>query len=277
MKKGISILVLSAFLIFSCNKPPKKVYDTINIASSIKPIEWIISQLASKKCFVSSIIPFSQDPHTFEFSPKILKNISNADIYFSLGSNLEFEDINLPKFKEADKSLLIIPISKDITLLNDAHIWLSLRNLKIMASNITESFLSIDSVSKYEYEKKLKIFEFRCGLADSLMTDILKRKNIKTFIIDHPSLSYFARDYGLTQIPIAFEGREPSLADIKDIIDLIRKNNVKIFITSPKFQKKYSDLIKNETGIAVILFDPLRYDIILSFEKLMKDIESYDK
>ncbi|BDW75298.1 hypothetical protein BFINE_10930 [Bacteroides finegoldii DSM 17565] len=82
----------------------------------------------------------------------------------------------------------------------------------------------------------------------------------KAFMIYHPALSYFARDYGLHQISIEEGGKEPSPAHLKELIDRCRAENVQVIFVQPEFDKRNAETIAQQTGTKVVPINPLSYD-----------------
>ena len=82
----------------------------------------------------------------------------------------------------------------------------------------------------------------------------------RAFMIYHPALSYFARDYSLHQIPIEAGGKEPSPAHLRDLINSCKKEKVRIIFVQPEFDRRNADLIAQQTGTRVVSINPLSYD-----------------
>ena len=81
-----------------------------------------------------------------------------------------------------------------------------------------------------------------------------------TFLIYHPALSYFARDYGLKQISIEEGGKEPSPAHLKNLIETCRRDNAHVIFVQQEFDTRNAKLIADELGVDVIPINPLSYD-----------------
>lgn len=80
------------------------------------------------------------------------------------------------------------------------------------------------------------------------------------FLIYHPALSYFARDYGLRQISVEAGGKEPSPAWLKELVDRCRRERVRVIFVQPEFDRRNAELIASQTGIRVVDINPLAYD-----------------
>jgi zinc transport system substrate-binding protein len=79
----------------------------------------------------------------------------------------------------------------------------------------------------------------------------------KSFMIFHPALGYLARDYGLNQIAVEKEGKEPSPSFMKDLIDMAKSRNIKVIFIQKGFDTKNAGEIASETGATLRPIDPL--------------------
>ena len=97
-------------------------------------------------------------------------------------------------------------------------------------------------------------------------TDSLIRQTLATpgsdhaFMIYHPALSYFARDYGLHQIPIEAGGKEPSPAPLKALMNTCKNEKVRVIFVQPEFDRRNAEIIAKQTGTKVVDINPLAYD-----------------
>ena len=99
------------------------------------------------------------------------------------------------------------------------------------------------------------------AIGDSLIRQTLATPGADhAFMIYHPALSYFARDYGLHQIPIEAGGKEPSPAHLKALIDTCSSENVHVIFVQPEFDRRNAELIAQQTGTRVVDINPLSYD-----------------
>ena len=89
-----------------------------------------------------------------------------------------------------------------------------------------------------------------------MLTDIPTR----SFIIFHPSLGYFANQYDLHQHSIEFEGKNPSPAQIRMLIDDAGKENIKTVFIQRGFDERNAEVIAKEVGADIFEIDPLNYN-----------------
>ncbi|OYY54966.1 MAG: ABC transporter substrate-binding protein, partial [Halothiobacillus sp. 28-55-5] len=76
----------------------------------------------------------------------------------------------------------------------------------------------------------------------------------------HPAFGYFAAAYGLTQVPIEVEGKEPGPKQLAELIDFAKKNDIKVVFIEPQFAQKAAKTIADAIGGEVVTIDPLQED-----------------
>ena len=79
-------------------------------------------------------------------------------------------------------------------------------------------------------------------------------------MIYHPNLAYLARDYGLEEIAVESEGKEPSPARMKYLIDVARSENLKVILVQKEYDTKNARAIAGETRASMVIIDPLSED-----------------
>ena len=82
----------------------------------------------------------------------------------------------------------------------------------------------------------------------------------RVFIIQHPSLGYFARDYDLIQIAAEESGNDATMQSMVHTIEQARENNIKILFVSPQFSPNVADTVAREINGTVETLDTLAKD-----------------
>jgi len=97
----------------------------------------------------------------------------------------------------------------------------------------------------------------------------------KRFLIFHPALSYLARDYGLEQVSIEHEGKEPSPAQLSRLIADARAEEIPVIFIQEEYDKRNAELVASETGAALVGINPLSYDWMQEMNRLMEAFKRY--
>ncbi|MDD3313718.1 zinc ABC transporter substrate-binding protein [Pseudodesulfovibrio sp.] len=144
----------------------------------------------------------------------------------------------------------------------DPHIWLSPRLVKVMARNIYKGLVEIDPAGRPEYTVNLNAFLEELDALDGELSSVLSAlpPERRTFMVFHPSWGYFARDYGLRQIPIESEGKEPSPGELARIVETGKERHIPVVFVQPQFSERSAKVIASEMGAKVVPLNPLAPD-----------------
>jgi len=242
----------------------------IVVGVTILPQSDFVRNIAEDQVDIIVMTPPGADPHTYEPSPEQLRAISNAKIYFKVGSGIDFEKTWMKKLEDLNPDMVVVDGSKDIKIIdNDPHIWLSPRNAIKMVENFYDELVRIDPVNKDLYEHNKNKFIVELADLDKELRDKFNQYDNKAFLVYHPSFGYLAKEYGLAQIAVEAEGKEPTPQDIRRCIDLARELNLSYVFLEPQFPKRYAETIVKEIGGKIVYIDPLPENYIENMIKLL--------
>ena len=142
----------------------------------------------------------------------------------------------------------------------DPHTWTSVRNVKKMASNMYEAMVDIDPSNKGYYARRFKTFIQSLDSLDMALDSILRPCRGASFVVWHPSLSYFARDYGLHQIALSPEGKEMSVEDISRAVERARRDSARVMFFQKDADSRQAQTVNAQIGARVVEINPLDYD-----------------
>ena len=270
MKRLIPILTL--FICFACGNTAQKSEKAI-ITVTIEPLRYFTEAIAGKNYQVVSMVPKGSSPESYDPIPQQLVNLSKSQAYFRIG-HIGFEQAWMKKLEANCPDMKVYDTSKGIDLIRDKghwhgdhfheggvepHIWNSTQNALIIADNIYQALCELDSTHQADYKNRLDSLKQSIQQTDAETRKLLENAD-STFLIYHPALSYFARDYGLKQISIEEGGKEPSPAQLKKLIETCRNENVHTIFVQQEFDQRNAQLIAHELGIDIVSINPLSYD-----------------
>jgi zinc transport system substrate-binding protein len=160
----------------------------------------------------------------------------------------------------------------------DPHIWCSLLNAKIMVDNIVRGLTSIDPADSLRFAANAKAYKMKLDSLNSYNQALFAGRQNREFLIFHPAWGYFAADYGLVQVPIEFEGKEPHFDELKKLIQLAKSKGLKTVFVSPQFNPEIARTIAGEIGGKVEYLDPLAENYLVNMRGVAQKIaESLEK
>lgn len=270
MKRLIPILTL--FICFACGNTTQKSEKAI-ITVTLEPLRYFTEAIAGDNYQVVSMVPKGSSPESYDPTPQQLVNLSKSKAYFRIGY-IGFEQAWMKKLEDNCPNMKIYDTSKGIDLIRDKghwhgdhfheggvepHVWNSTQNVLMIADNIYQALCELDASHQTDYKNRLDSLKQSIHQTDAAIRTLLEKAD-STFLIYHPALSYFARDYGLKQISIEEGGKEPSPATLKSLIETCRKENVHVIFVQQEFDQRNAQLIADELGVDIIAINPLSYD-----------------
>ena len=270
MKKLIYILTL--FILSGCGNTTQKSEKPI-LTVTLEPLRYFTEAIAGDYYEIVSMVPKGSSPESYDPTPQQLVNLSKSQAYFRIGY-IGFEQTWMKKLEANCPDMKVYDTSKGIDLIRDKghwhgdhfheggvepHVWNSTQNALIIADNIYQALCELDSTHQEDYQKRLDVLKQTIRQTDANVRTLLENAD-STFLIYHPALSYFARDYGLKQVSIEEGGKEPSPAQLKALIETCRNENVHTIFVQQEFDQRNAQLIAHELGINIVSINPLSYD-----------------
>ncbi|MFC2152447.1 metal ABC transporter solute-binding protein, Zn/Mn family [Bacteroidota bacterium] len=287
-KIGILVLMLS---ILACNhqkQNQKASKHTITV--SILPQKYFIEKIVGDHFTINVMIPPGASPVTYEPTPKQMKELSISEVYFRIG-HIEFEKAWMNKFKNISPQMEIVDQSVVSDLISaehnheeehghnnhhhhgiDPHIWTSPKEVKKQIDYIYQYLAEKYPDLKSEFTENYNVFTKEIDSLDVYLHNHLKPFVGRKFLIFHPALSYIARDYGMEQISIEIDGKEPTPANIQEIIKIAKEEEIKIIFVQQQFSTHNAEVIAKEINGRVVQIDPLAYNWSKSIKMIADEI-----
>lgn len=139
----------------------------------------------------------------------------------------------------------------------DPHYWMSPSAAMIMAHDIMDFLVELNPGSYEKYEANLAVMTKRIEEVDSLVRDAVAAAPNKTVMIYHPALAYMGRDYGFEQVSFEDEGKSPSPARMRELIDFAREKEIKTIFIQAEYDLRNAQSLSGETGAELIVINPM--------------------
>jgi len=298
MKKTVLLLLICLILFFCTGKKNPKVMMTKRITVSILPQKYFVNRIAKGKWDVNVMVPPGHNPATYEPTPLQMKTLDQSTLYFRIG-HIVFEKAWMDNLISINPQIKVVDASKGIRLIKsiphhhydhstsdhveqdktkdeekpgeegvDPHIWLSPIAVEKICRNILDALIEADPENHSFYKRNCREFINEIDQLNLELIRILNNLRGKKFMVYHPAWSYFARDYGLIQLPIESEGKHPRPADLRRIIDTAKREGIKVIFVQQQFDTHSAEAIAKEIEGKVIQMDPLALDWIKNMKKI---------
>ncbi len=253
------------------------------VSVSIVPLAYFTEQLMDEGVSVNVMVPPGASHATYSPSTSQLQSLSEADIYFRIG-HLGYEQAWMNRLAELGKDMEIIDLSENIELIRgepvehgdhvheggvDPHIWMSpatmLELLPVFKEALSKTYPAMADQIRDNHDSlydRVQNLHFR-------MQQLSEELEQKSFMIFHPALTYLARDYGLEQIPIEHEGKEPTPGRLRRIIDQARAQEIPVIFIQEEFDERSAELVSQESGASLVQINPMAYNWFEGMEEIM--------
>ena len=151
----------------------------------------------------------------------------------------------------------------------DPHIWLSPTLVKKQAQTIAAALAELYPSDRDFFQKNLKTFLDRVDELNTQLHRALKDKKGIEFMVFHPSWGYFAEEFGMHQIAIEIEGKNPKPAQLRELIEHARERDIHVIFAQPQFSTKSAQVIAREIGGEVVMIDPLAEDWMTNMQDVV--------
>ena len=278
MKRFLYLIILCVILA-GCKGTPQKQADsgkdsetekpavTVTVTVTISPYKYFVDQIAKDKVDVNVMVSNGNNPETYEPYAQQMMELSKSALYLKVGS-IGFEQTWMKKLQDNAPDMKVIDTSVGIKPAKtpggniDPHVWMSCSNARIIASNILKALCELEPKNKAFFEKNYQSLLSIIDKRDSTIKENFKKDLdlVRKFVIYHPILTYFARDYQLEQLAIEEEGREPSASQLKSLIERARKEKIKFCLIQAEFANRNTTTFINESHTKSMDINPLQGD-----------------
>jgi zinc transport system substrate-binding protein len=266
------------------------VAGPFQVAVGVAPVEYFAKKIGGNFIQTIVLVPAGADAHTYEPKPSQMRALSGAVLYLSVG--LEFEEAWEPRLKAANKKLNFVHLEQGLALMPmpeghedhhkggpdvkatkakgkhdhhdepDPHVWVSPANARHMAAKIAEALAKADPAQAKAYAANLAAFLKEIDALDADLRTVFAGvpADRRSFLVFHPAWGYLARDYGLSQTAIEFEGKEPSPRRLAAIVAQARAKGIRVIFVQPQMSRRTAESIAQALGARVVVADPLAAD-----------------
>ncbi len=244
---------------------------------SILPQKYITERVGGSRVRVEVMVGPGASPVTYEPTPRQMVRLASARLYYRIG--VPFESAWMEKIRQVNPEMRVLDARESVPLRRmeeagdrdhdhgdlhgmDPHIWLSPARLEVMASRLTEALRGLDPAHGEEYLRNFEALRRDLRALDGELRRILDPHRGKRFLVFHPSWGYFADDYGLRQVAIEREGKEPGGRALAQLIDSATREGVATVFVERQFSQERAGALARAIGAETRVLDPLAEDVL---------------
>lgn len=292
------IIIILSLSLSACqtSTQPEQNQDDLQVIVSILPQAYFVERIGADQVSVQVMVGPGEEAHTYEPSPEQMKDLSTADLFFTIG--IEYEETWVPRFIDINPDLTFIDSAEGIIRIPvadahdhdenhtedqeevsvdsdhtdeeglDPHVWLSPQNGKIIARNVLVALIKLSPQSKQTFEENYDALIADIDRLDESIRDSLAGVNSRTFMVFHPAWGYFADQYDLEQVSVQVGGQDPSPSEMAALVDIARAEAIRVIFVQPSFNSEDAQSIAKEINAEIASVDPLSRDWLMNLENV---------
>lgn len=253
----------------------------VKLFVSVTPLKYFVERIGGEHVEVEVMVQPGHSPVTYEPTPRQMSALSTARAYIRIG--VPFETLWMRRIQETNPELRIIDPRDGIDLLpmhyqvldigkngyatqphnhlgGDPHVWLDPSLVKTISSNIRDQLARIDQENSAAYKKNAEQFLKELDELDMDIRRLVANVENRKFLVFHPAWGYFARAYGLDQISVEHEGKEPGPRTLANLIEVVKRQNISTVFVQEQFSARVATALAAEIEGQVVVLDPLAED-----------------
>jgi zinc transport system substrate-binding protein len=252
--------------------------DRPTVFVSILPQKYFLQRICGDRVEAEVMVQPGANVHNYEPRASQMAKLAGADIYFAIG--ISFEDVWLAKLAAVNPRMKVVrtdatiekmpmvahPHDEDGTEqendegIPDPHTWLSPPLATIEVQSMVRALMDRYPKDASFFADNAEKFLQEIDALDARLRSLLQDSRGRQFMVYHPAWGYFARQYGLEQVPVEIEGKQPKPGQLKALIEHARAKGIRVIFMQPQFSKKSAEIVAAEIGGVVAFADDLAYD-----------------
>ncbi|MFO7717292.1 MAG: metal ABC transporter solute-binding protein, Zn/Mn family [Thermodesulfobacteriota bacterium] len=246
----------------------------VTVTVSVLPQKAIVEAIGGDAVDVQVMVRPGANPATYEPSPKQMARLNRSALYFAIG--VPFEGAWLPRLTQGNADMEVVHLQQEVARhpmpgergshdhthgqgTPDPHIWLSPNMVRAFSASIAEHLAEALPSQAEAIRARHLDFVAEVASLDAELAQTLRPlgQQDRRFLVFHPSWGYFARDYGLKQVPVQLEGKDPSPKDLQQLVRLAEEHELHTVFVQPQFSKKTAAMLAEQIDARVVELDPL--------------------
>jgi len=275
-----AIFAALAFSTSLFGPPPARAASKIQIMTATTDLASLAQEVGGDKVEVESIARGYQDPHFVDAKPSFLLKLKHADLLIVVGLELEIGwlpplinqstnpkiQVGAPGYLDASRfaRILEIPTGQvtraegDVHPLGNPHYWLDPENGLRIAKGIADKLSEMRPGDATYFAQRFTDFEQRLKQADQRWLAEMKPYEGRKIVTYHRSWPNFAEHFHLNVVGYVEPrpGIPPSPQHTVELIQQMKRDNVKVIVVEPYFDLKTPNAVARETGGKVLVLPP---------------------
>jgi len=267
LKKLLSLLLIPLALFGQQSTLPA---EKPMVIVTIIPYAYFVQRIAGDTVQIQTLVPPGVNIHIYEPTPRQVEESGRAQVWFRIDEPLESRIIKA--YKERNPKLKIVNLQEGLPLEHgscghsdlgmDLHTWCSPRLALQQVKVIADTLISLFPEKQALYQNNFDALAADLNALDQELISTLSPYKGEAILISHPSLGYFCKDYGLIQLSVECEGKDPRPRDIEQLLSLARVYKVRCVLMQKGFNNRGAQYFSAKLKLPIYQIDPYAGDYL---------------
>ena len=248
----------------------------VRVAVSVLPLATFAERVGGDRVSVQTLVGPGQNPHSFEPSARQIEELTRAELFWRAG--MPFEEAWIARLRSQNRTFEVLDARAAIGSSpttgahgehhlddghdrdgprHDPHVWTSPALVRPMVLRLAEALAALDPAAAAAYRANAAAYVAELEALDAELRQTLAPLRERRFLVYHPAWGDFAATYGLEQIPIEREGKEPGARSLAELAILARQAGLRVVFVQPQSSSRSAEVLAREIGARLVTVDPL--------------------
>lgn len=239
--------------------PAWAMAEPLRVAVAVAPVAWLVQQVGGDQVQVQTLVRAGQDPHAFEPAPGQLAALQAADAYLSL--ELPFERAWLPRVRAANPQLRVVDLATPRPAAQlDPHLWTDPHVMAALADRVADLLGALRPAQAMAFRLRRGEVAARLHALDRELMELFDKAHGRTFLVHHPAWGHLALRYGLTQLAVEHDGKEPGPRALAELAGRVHRLGIDTLFVEPQASEHLAHGLADRLGLRIVALDPLASD-----------------
>ncbi|HYN20438.1 MAG TPA: zinc ABC transporter substrate-binding protein [Thermoanaerobaculia bacterium] len=259
---GFVLLVGVLLAAIGCRAAPEPAADILRVAVTVAPQAEIVRRVGGGRVAVETMIPPGGSDEDLSLTPRKVLALERSRLYVKVGHPAFQVEIQVvDPFLARHPGIQIVDMSRGMAEQSDPHLWVAPADVAIAARNVAAGLEEADPVHAPEYRANLARFLAEIERLDRIIRARLSKPGAeRAFLVYHPTWGSFARQYGLRQIAMEVEGKEPGAARLIQTIEEARARGARLVVVPEAVPRESAKVLAEAVRGRIVTADPLSPD-----------------
>lgn len=269
---------MRALVILALLLPVAAAAEPLRVFVSVMPLKTFVERIGGARVAVDALVKPGQNPHAYDPSPRQVTALAESRLFVRTG--VPFEDVWMGRIRAANPAMEVIDARAGLDLqpledhhhdgghhhhhhdegIQDPHVWTDPLRVRHMAGNLRDALTRLDPAGAGHYAANHTAFTAELERLHHDIEGLLAGLEDRRFLVYHPAWGYFADRYGLVQMAIESEGKEPGARSLTGIVEQARRHGIGVILVQPQFDHRLAARVAEAIGGRVAVADPLAAD-----------------